>query len=71
MQENKLTMIKETFKNEETGELTPGVTIILDGNVKKALEIIIEKQGYSDYPEALKEVIFEGINNFVKKDKKN
>ncbi|EOP72616.1 hypothetical protein KOW_01184 [Bacillus cereus VDM006] len=71
MQENKLTMIKETFKNEETGELTPGVTIILDGNVKKALDIIIEKQGYSDYPEALKEVIFEGINNFVKKDKKN
>ncbi|HHT7239484.1 hypothetical protein [Bacillus cereus] len=71
MQENKLTMIKETFKNEETGELTPGVTIILDGNFKKALEIIIEKQGYSDYPEALKEVIFEGINNFVKKDKKN
>ena len=27
-------MIKETFKNEGTGELTPGVTIILDGNVR-------------------------------------
>ncbi|MED0993441.1 hypothetical protein [Bacillus nitratireducens] len=69
MQENKLTMIKETFKNEETGELTPGVTIILDGNVRKVLEIIMEKQGYSDYPEALKEVIFEGIHHFVNRNK--
>ncbi|CKG78986.1 Uncharacterised protein [Streptococcus pneumoniae] len=34
MEENKLIMIKETFENEETGELTPGVTIILDGNVR-------------------------------------
>lgn len=40
-------MIKETFKNEETGELTPGVTILLDGNVRKVLEIIMGKQGYS------------------------
>ena len=47
-------MIKETFKNEGTGELTPGVTIILDGNVRGLLEIIAGKQGYSDYAEALK-----------------
>ena len=69
MEENKLIMRKETFKNDETGELTPGVTIILDGNVRKVLEIIMEKQGYSDYPEALKEVIFEGIHHFVKRNK--
>ncbi|MBG9684903.1 hypothetical protein CN327_05270 [Bacillus cereus] len=68
MQENKLTMIEETFKNEETGEITPGITIILDGNVRRVLEIIIEKQGYSDYPEALKEVVFEGIHHFVKRN---
>ena len=61
MEENKVVMIKETFKNEETGELTPGVTIILDGNLREVLEIIMEKEGYSDYPEALKEVIFEGF----------
>lgn len=68
MQENKLTMIKETFKNEETGELTPGVTIILDGNLAKALEIIMQKKGYSDYTEALKDVIFEGIYSFIKQN---
>lgn len=62
-------MIKETFKNEETGELTPGVTIILDGNLREVLEVIMEKEGYSDYPEALKEVIFEGIHHFVKRNK--
>ncbi|MCC2325203.1 hypothetical protein QRE62_24420 [Bacillus mycoides] len=61
-------MIEETFKNEETGEITPGITIILDGNVRRVLEIIIEKQGYSDYPEALKEVVFEGIHHFVKRN---
>ena len=54
MEENKVVMIKETFKNEETGELTPGVTIILDGNLREVLEIIMGKEGYSDYPEALK-----------------
>ncbi|MEC1965478.1 hypothetical protein P9G36_00470 [Bacillus cereus] len=69
MQENKLTMIKETFKNEETGELTPGVTIILNRNIRKVLDIIVEKEGYSDYPEALKEVIFEGIHHFMKRNK--
>ncbi|KMP75203.1 hypothetical protein TU62_13985 [Bacillus cereus] len=69
MEENKLVMIKETFKNEETGELTPGVTIILDGNLREVLEVIMEKEGYSDYPEALKEVIFEGIHHFVKRNK--
>ncbi|AHX17163.1 MULTISPECIES: hypothetical protein [Bacillus] len=69
MEENKVVMIKETFKNEETGELTPGVTIILDGNLREVLEIIMEKEGYSDYPEALKEVIFEGIHHFVKRNK--
>ena len=68
MEENKVVMIKETFKNEETGELTPGVTIILDGNLREVLEIIMEKEGYSDYPEALK-VIFEGIHHFVKRNK--
>ncbi|HFJ9271933.1 hypothetical protein PDL68_16935 [Bacillus cereus] len=69
MEENKVVMIKETFKNEETGELTPGVTIILDGNLREVLEIIMEKEGYSDYPEALKEVISEGIHHFVKRNK--
>lgn len=69
MEENKVVMIKETFKNEETGELTPGVTILLDGNLREVLEIIMEKEGYSDYPEALKEVIFEGIHHFVKRNK--
>ena len=44
MEENKVVMIKETFKNEETGELTPGVTIILDGNLREVLEIIMEKK---------------------------
>ncbi|MEI5924826.1 hypothetical protein ACK3XG_21705 [Bacillus sp. TD10] len=69
MEENKLVMIKETFKNEEAGELTPEVTIILDGNLRGVLEIIMEKEGYSDYPEALKEVIFEGVHHFVKRNK--
>ncbi|AOA01658.1 hypothetical protein [Carnobacterium maltaromaticum] len=68
MQKDKLTMIKETFKNEKTGELTPGVTIILDGNVAQVLDIIMKKKGYTDYPEALRDVIFEGIQSFIKQN---
>ncbi|EAC9069489.1 hypothetical protein KV64_06240 [Listeria monocytogenes] len=68
MKKDKLTMIKETFKNDKTGELTPGVTIILDGEVAQALDIIMKNKGYSDYPEALKDVIFEGIQSFIKQN---
>ncbi|MGM0219147.1 hypothetical protein [Enterococcus sp. AZ126] len=68
MENDKLTMIKETFKNDKTGELTPAVTIILDGNVAQVLDIIMKKKGYSDYPEALRDVIFEGIHSFIKQN---
>ncbi|WP_262421865.1 hypothetical protein [Bacillus aquiflavi] len=44
MTNEKLTIIRETFKNDETGELTPAITVIIDGNIKKVLDIIMEKK---------------------------
>ncbi|MBA4538754.1 hypothetical protein H1Z61_16880 [Bacillus aquiflavi] len=66
MTNEKLTIIRETFKNDETGELTPAITVIIDGNIKKVLDIIMEKKGYSDYPEVMRDIIFDGIQNFIK-----
>lgn len=68
MQKNKITMIKETFQNEQTGELAPAVTIILDGSMGKMLEIIMEKQGYTDYTEALRDIIFDGVHSIIKEN---
>lgn len=70
MSDNKLSIISEKFENEKTGEKVEGITIIIDGKLKDMLDIIIEKEGiYSDYKEIMRDVLFSGINNYVKKYK--
>ncbi|HAG44920.1 MAG TPA: hypothetical protein DCL31_18330 [Clostridium sp.] len=71
MSSNKLTIIKDVFKNDETGGLTDGATIIIDGQIKQILDIIILNEGFKDYTEAIKEVVFSGINHFVEEYKSN
>ncbi|NMO94993.1 hypothetical protein HII30_04205 [Paenibacillus lemnae] len=58
-------------ENEKTGEQVEGITIMIDGKLKDMLDIIIEKEeGYNNYTELVKELIFSGINQFVVKHKK-
>lgn len=63
-------MIKDTFKNEKTGELTDGVTIVIDGNFKHILDVILTKEGYAEYTETIKEILFKGIYCYMEEYKK-
>ncbi|WP_098748608.1 hypothetical protein [Paenibacillus sp. EZ-K15] len=65
MENNKIVILNDKFKNEESGELTDGVTIIIDGQVKQILDIIISKEEFENYTEAVKEIFFKGIHSFV------
>lgn len=66
MKDNQLTLIRETFENGETGQLTPAVTVIIDGVIKQGLDIIMFRKNYTDYPEALGDAIIEGITSLIK-----
>ncbi|GGA17526.1 hypothetical protein GCM10008018_72170 [Paenibacillus marchantiophytorum] len=70
MTENKITIIKDVFKNEKNGVLTDGITIIIDGQLKQVLDIISSKESFGDYTETVKEVLFTGINQYIEKYKK-
>jgi hypothetical protein len=65
MKNNKIVILNDKFKNEESGELIDGITIIIDGQVKQVLDIIISKENFEDYTEAVKEIFFNGINNYI------
>ena len=53
------------FKNGETDELVPAVTVILDGKIKGVVDILMEKKGYEGYPEAISDIIFKGISTII------
>ncbi|KXT71264.1 hypothetical protein [Streptococcus cristatus] len=68
MNDDKMTVIQEMFKKGETDELVPAVTVILDGKIKGVIDILMEKNGYEGYPEALSDIIFKGISTMIDHD---
>lgn len=48
MNDDKMTVIQEMFKNGETDELVPAVTVILDGKIKGVVDILMEKKVMRD-----------------------
>lgn len=66
--ENKITMMKETFTNDKTGENVEGITIIVDGILKQVLDKIMQenKGKYSDYVTLLQDALMNGINDIIK-----
>ncbi|MDE6469698.1 MAG: hypothetical protein K2L19_01570 [Eubacterium sp.] len=66
---NKITMMKETFTNDKTGENVEGITIIIDGVLKQVFDKIIQenKEKYSDYTTLLQDALMNGINDIITK----
>lgn len=66
--ENVVTILNEEFENDKTGEKVQGLTIIVDGKLKKAMDIIIEKDdNYNNYSEIVRDSLFDGMNNIINK----
>lgn len=66
--ENVVTILNEEFENDKTGEKVQGLTIIVDGKLKQAMDIIIEKDdNYNNYSEIVRDSLFDGVNNIINK----
>ena len=66
--ENVVTILNEEFENDKTGEKVQGLTIIVDGKLKKVMDIIIEKDdNYNNYSEIVRDSLFDGMNNIINK----
>lgn len=66
--ENVVTILNEEFENDKTGEKVQGLTIIVDGKLKQAMDIIIEKNdNYNNYSEIVRDSLFDGMNNIINK----
>ena len=62
-----ITMMSEEFENENTGEKVEGITIIVDGMLKQALDIIKMKQpNYENNVSILQEAIMRGLEEIRK-----
>ncbi len=62
-----ITMMSEEFENENTGEKVEGITIIVDGMLKQALDIIKMKQpNYENNVSILQEAFMRGLEEIRK-----
>lgn len=67
---NKIVMFSEEYENEQTGEKVDGITVLIDGKLKQTLDVIMQKENkYNSYTEVLRDLIYTGVENFIKKYK--
>ncbi len=66
MDASTLVLINESYRKEGSEENIEGITVIIDGTMKKIFDQIKEKKYYGTYNEVLRDIIFEGINVIVK-----
>lgn len=70
-QDNKLNLLSEKFVNGETGQEVEGITIMVDGKFKQALDIIMDNiADYTSYTEIMRDIIFSGTSQIIESIKK-
>lgn len=70
-QDNKLRLLNEKFINDETGEEIEGITIMIDGQFKQVLDILMaNSEDYSKYYEIIRDIIFSGTSQLMESMKK-
>ncbi len=71
MSNNKLTILSEKFENEKSGKSVDGLTLIIDGKIKEMFDIIImNEETLENYSEVLREIIFNSMESYIEKYKK-
>lgn len=70
-QDKKLKLLSEKFVNGETEEEVEGITIMIDGQFKQVLDILIANSpDYSSYHEIIRDIIFSGTSQLMESLKK-
>jgi len=58
----KITIMREEFENEQTGEKVEGVTVIVDGILKQFLDVIKAKEPkYEDNLSVIQDALMKGL----------
>ena len=58
----KITMLKEEFENEQTGEKVEGITIIVDGALEQFLNVIKSKEStYENNLQVIQAALIKGL----------
>jgi len=66
----KLELLEETFTNEKSGEAVPGITIIIDGDLKRVLDTITRLDPtLKSYTGIIANALVQGINKEMVKYK--
>ncbi len=67
--ENKITMMRELFTNDKTGENVEGITIMIDGVLKQVFDKIMQenREIYTDYATLLQDALMNGIRDIIKR----
>ncbi|ASB90506.1 MULTISPECIES: hypothetical protein [Bacillus] len=65
---DKITILRETFENGETGQEVEGLTLMIDGKMKDVFDILIsQNDDYNDYTEIMRDIVIAGVNHIISK----
>ena len=68
MEKNTMTLMEEWFENEQTGEQVPGVTLVIDGTMKRVMDSLMVKYPvYETYTQLVQAALVKGIDELIKK----
>jgi len=67
MEKNTMTLVEEWFENEKTGEQVPGVTLIIDGTLRRVMDALMKKYPeYKSYTQLVQTVLVKGMDDLIK-----
>jgi len=67
MEKNTMTLMEEWFENEKTGEQVPGVTLIIDGTLRRVMDALMKKYPeYKSYTQLVQTVLVKGMDDLIK-----
>ena len=66
MSEKKLTILNEIFQKEGTNHEIAGLTVLVDGTIKDAFDLIKDLNNYESYNEVMRDIVFSGIESILK-----
>lgn len=65
---NSIKIIREMFKTSDDKEVE-GLTLVLEGRIKRIFDILQEEKGYNDNGEVLRDIISNGLDKILEIDK--
>lgn len=72
MSEKNLSLLVDEYISNETGENVTGITIMIDGVLKKVMDIMINNEGlYETYAEIIKDALFAGLEQLTENLRKD